>query len=393
MAVTTRVGTPTLDEVVARAEALLPRLRERARTAEVERHVPTETVQELLDAGLFRVLQPARYGGYELDYGRTQVELCHVLGQACGSTAWVQCVVACHAWCLAMFPPEAQDAVWGRDQDTLIASAFAFKTGRGRPVEGGYHVEGEWQFSSGSHICQWIVLGTPIYEEGAERPSRVIWALLPRQDWEILDTWYAAGLKASATNDIRVAGASVPSEFTLEISQCDGRPTPGSAINPSPMYRLPVWPVFPYNISTPALGVARGALDAYVQYMGARPERANMIQRQLRIGESAAEIDAALALLRSDSAELSTAIQTGQPLSPELLAKARRDTSFAVQLCVRAVDRLAAVVGAHGMLEDTPVQRAFRDVHAIGNHAANSFDVTTVAYARHALGLPPVAAF
>ena len=126
MAVTTRVGAPTLDEVVARAEALLPRLRERARTAEVERHVPTETVQELRDAGLFRVLQPASYGGYELDYGRTQVELCHVLGQACGSTAWVQCVVACHAWCLAMFPPAAQEAVWGRDQDTLIASAFGF---------------------------------------------------------------------------------------------------------------------------------------------------------------------------------------------------------------------------------------------------------------------------
>src|SRR5689334_20524628 len=180
MAVTTRVGTPTLDEVVARAEALLPRLRERARTAEVERHVPTETVQELRDAGLFRVLQPASYGGYELDYGRTQVELCHVLGQACGSTAWVQCVVACHAWCLAMFPPEAQEAVWGQDQDTLIASAFAFKTGRGRPVEGGYRVEGEWQFSSGSDICEWIILGTPIFEEGAERPSKVIWALLRR---------------------------------------------------------------------------------------------------------------------------------------------------------------------------------------------------------------------
>lgn len=393
MAVTTRVGTPTLDEVVARAEALLPRLRERARTAEVERHVPRQTVDELRDAGLFRVLQPASYGGYELDYGRTQVELCHVLGRACGSTAWVQCVVACHAWCLAMFPPEAQDAVWGQDHDTLIASAFAFKTGRGRPVEGGYRVEGEWQFSSGSDICQWIILGTPIYEDGAERPSRVIWALLPHKDWEILDTWYAAGLKASATNDIRVAGAFVPTEFTLDTSLCDGRPTPGSAINPSPMYRLPVWPVFPYNVSTPALGVARGALEAYVEYMGARPDRANMVQRQLRIGESAAEVDAALALLRADCDELSEVIRTGQPLSPDFQAKARRDTSFAVQLCVRAVDRLTAVVGARGMLEDTPVQRAFRDVHAIANHAANSFDVTTVVYARHALGLPPIPAF
>src|SRR5437588_12200556 len=117
VAVTTIRGslnTPTLGDVVTRAEALVPRLRERARKAEELRRVPDETIQDFLDAGLFRVLQPKRWGGYELDYGRTQVELCGVLGRGCGSSAWVQCVVACHAWCLGMFPDAAQDAVWGR---------------------------------------------------------------------------------------------------------------------------------------------------------------------------------------------------------------------------------------------------------------------------------------
>ena len=135
MAVSTQAATPTIAEMVERAKTLLPRLRERADQAERLRHVPDETIQEFLDAGLFRVLQPKRWGGYELDYGRTQVELCNVLGQACGSSAWVQSVVACHAWCLAMFESEAQDAVWSRDSDTLVASAFAFASGRGRPVE------------------------------------------------------------------------------------------------------------------------------------------------------------------------------------------------------------------------------------------------------------------
>ena len=381
--------TPSLSEMVERASALVPALRARAVQTESLRRIPDETIQDFLDAGLFRVLQPRRWGGFELDYGRTQTELCNVLGRACGSSAWVQCVLACHAWCLAMFSPEAQEAVWGSSPDTLIASAFAFKTGRGRPVEGGYFVEGEWQFSSGSNACQWIILGTPIFDEASDKPSRVIWTLLPRRDWEVLDVWYAAGLRGSASNDIRVAGAFVPHELTLDTSQCDGRPTPGSAINPSYNYRLPLWSVFPYNVTTPALGIARGAIDAYVAYMGSRPERANMVQRQLRISESGAEVDAAEALWLSNAATLERLGPTGGPWPQLLLAKFRRDLAYATMLCTRAVDRLAVAVGAHGMLEDTPVQRAFRDVHAVANHGANNWDLQAIPYAREVLGLPP----
>jgi len=114
MAVTVPARDVTLDDVLKRAEELVPRVRERASRTEQLRRVPDETMQEFLDAGLFRVLQPKRWGGFELNYGRTQTELCNVLGRACGSSAWVQCVVACHARCLAMFPPDAQDAVWAR---------------------------------------------------------------------------------------------------------------------------------------------------------------------------------------------------------------------------------------------------------------------------------------
>jgi 3-hydroxy-9,10-secoandrosta-1,3,5(10)-triene-9,17-dione monooxygenase len=386
VAVRSPVETPTLTELVERAKALLSPLRERALEAETLRRVPDQTVQDFLDAGLFRILQPKRWGGYELDYGRTQTELCSVLGQACGSSAWVQCVIACHAWCLAMFPADAQDAVWSADQDTLVASAFAFSTGRGRPVEGGYFVEGQWQFSSGSNICQWIILGTPIFD-GDGPPKKTLWCLLPRPEWEVVDTWYAAGLKGSASNDIRVPGVFVPSNFTVNPAEFDGRPTPGSASNPGYIYQLPLWSVFPYNVSTPALGIARGAINAYVEYLGSRPERANLVQRQLRIAESAAEVDAAEALWLSDAAELERLGPSGGPWPPLLLAKIRRDLAYATMLCVRAVDRLANAVGAHGMLEDTPIQRAFRDVHAVANHGANNWDLTAVPYARERLGL------
>ena len=386
-----KAGDVTLEQVLERAQSLLPGLRERATRTEQLRRVPDETLQELLDAGLFRVLQPKRWGGFELNYGRTQTELCNVLGRACGSSAWVQCVVACHAWCLAMFPAEAQEAVWGRDPDALIASAFAFTTGRGRPVEGGYFIEGKWQFSSGSHACKWIILGTPIFD-GDGPAVKNLWCLVERPNWEVLDTWYAAGLKGSASNDIQVAGAFVPEAFTLNTSECDGRPTPGSAINPGYNYRLPLWSVFPYNVSTPALGIARGAIEAYVEYTRARPERANMPQRQLRISESAAEVDAAQALWLSNATILEQVGPAGGPWPAALQAKLRRDLAYSTMLCTRAVDRLANAVGAHGMLEDTPMQRAFRDVHAVANHGANNWDVQAVPYAREVLGLTPAQA-
>jgi 3-hydroxy-9,10-secoandrosta-1,3,5(10)-triene-9,17-dione monooxygenase len=379
----------TLEDVVQRAEALGPRLRARAAQTEQLRHVPEETMHDFLDAGLFRVLQPKSWGGFELNYGRTQTELCNVLGRACGSSAWVQCVVACHAWCLAMFPPEAQEAVWGHEPNTLVASAFAFTTGRGRPVEGGYYIEGDWQFSSGSNACDWIILGTPIFE-GDGPPVKSLWCLVQRPNWEVVDTWYAAGLKGSASNDIHVKGAFIPEVCTLNTGECDGRPTPGSAINPGYNYRLPLWSVFPYNVSTPALGIARGAIEAYVEYMRARPDRANMAQRQLRISESAAEVDAAEALWLSNAATLERIGPATGPWLPEFQAKLRRDLAYSTMLCTRAVDRLASTVGAHGMLEDTPIQRAFRDVHAVANHGANNWDLQAVPYAREVLGLPPI---
>jgi 3-hydroxy-9,10-secoandrosta-1,3,5(10)-triene-9,17-dione monooxygenase len=390
---TTAVRPVTLEDLLERAEALIPRLRERAREAEELRRLPDKTFQEFMEAGLFKVFQPARFGGFELDYGRTQVELCNVLGQGCGSSAWVQCVIACHAWCLGMFPPEAQDAIWGTDRDALIASSFSPRTGRGRPTQGGYYVEGDWQFSSGSNLCGWAVLGTPIFEEDGAPPARMIWTVLPKSEWEVVDVWHAAGLKGTASNDIHVAGAFVPEAFTLDTGLCDGRPTPGSAVNSAYIYRLPLWPIFPFNVSTPVLGIARGALQAYIEYTASRPDRANMPQRQMRIAESACEIDAALALLRSNAEYLSSCIRLGRTPDPAFLSRSSRDTSYAVKLCVQAIERLVVAVGAHGMLDDNPIQRAARDAHAVSNHLANSFDNAGVVYARHVLGLPPIPRF
>ncbi len=374
----------TLEEVAGRATELLPRLRERAALTEQLRRIPDDTIQDLRDAGLFKVLQPARYGGYELDYGPTQVALSGILGRACGSTAWVQSVVACHAWCVGMFGQEAQDTVWAGGDDVLIGSAFAPRDGAGERVDGGYVLRGTWQFSSGSAACSWMIIGVAMAGAG---PQQRLWCLLHRAQWEPVDTWFAAGLRGSGSGDVHVDEAFVPDAFSLDISQLDGRPSPGSAVNPGYIYRIPLWPTFPYNVTAPALGIARGAIEAFSEQHASRPDRASMPQRQLKVSLSAAEVDAAEALLLSDAAVLKRTSSAGQIPDARFVAKLKRDLSFAVMMCSQAVERLATSVGAHGIEEGNPVNRASRDMHGIANHAANSWDTAGLAFGQVSFGL------
>ena len=124
-----RAVPPRFEELLARAEALIPVLRERAPRAEQLRRLPDETIADLHSSGLFRILQPARVGGSELPY-RALYELTAVIGQGCGSTSWVLANLAAHHWLLGMWHPEAQHEIWGESPDSLISSALIFARGR-----------------------------------------------------------------------------------------------------------------------------------------------------------------------------------------------------------------------------------------------------------------------
>ena len=141
-------GTEDYAAMVARARALIPRLRDRASKTEELRRLPPETERDLHDAGLFRIVQPKRVGGSELDYVAL-IDCADALGQADASVAWNFANLASHHWMLGMFDRQAQDAVWDKDANALIASSFIFPAGRARKVDGGYVLNGHWPFSSG----------------------------------------------------------------------------------------------------------------------------------------------------------------------------------------------------------------------------------------------------
>ncbi|HZS01038.1 MAG TPA: acyl-CoA dehydrogenase family protein [Chloroflexota bacterium] len=380
------VTVPSVEELAARAEALLPRLRERAARAEELRRVPDETIAEFREAGFFRLFQPARYGGYELDYGPVQLALGSVLGRACGSSAWVQSVVACHAWLLGMFPLAAQDAVWGEDPETLLSTAISMQTGIARPVAGGYEVTGHWEFSSGVDAVQWVMVFVPV--EAAAGPPPMRCCVLPRADWQIVDNWYATGLRGTGSKDVVIEGAFVPEERAVGLDLLGSGRGPGGALpDAAYIYRLPLFPVFPYNLVGPALGIARGAVEEYVAQTMARPDRLNLATRHLRIAESAAEVDAAEALLRADATEITRLGAASESIPLETCVRWLRNLAFAAVLCQRAADRLATAASAHSVLEPSPLQRASRDLHAIVSHVGVCWDQLGVSYGRVRVGL------
>ncbi|MBR0814936.1 acyl-CoA dehydrogenase family protein [Bradyrhizobium diazoefficiens] len=379
--------------MIAKAAALLPRLRERAARTEELRHLPSETERDLHDGGLFRMLQPARIGGAELDYVAL-VDCAELLGQADASVAWNLANLASHHWMLGMFEHKAQDLVWGRDPDALIASSFIFPAGRATKVEGGYRLHGSWPFSSGVASCDWNMLASVVYSDDEADGIEYRIFLLPKADYKVLDTWNVAGLRGTGSCDVEVRDAFVADHMTVAVGDLSGGPTPGSKINPNPLYALPVFSLFPYVLSGVALGNAQACLDDYTEVARHRISTYNRAKlsdfqsTQIKIAEASAKIDAARLIMRSACLDAMEDARRGHVPDMAKKTRYRRDGSFSVNLCTDAVSMLFAASGARGLFTTGVLQRQFRDAHAINSHLAFNFDAAGTNYGRVALGLP-----
>jgi 3-hydroxy-9,10-secoandrosta-1,3,5(10)-triene-9,17-dione monooxygenase len=379
--------------MIARAESLIPRLCDRAARTEELRRLPPETERELHDAGLLRIVQPKRVGGSEFDYVAL-VDCADMLGRADASVAWNFANLASHHWMLGMFDSRAQDLVWNRDADALIASSFIFPAGRARKVDGGYVLRGSWPFSSGVDSSEWNMLASVVWSEDEADGIEYRIFLLNKSDYRILDTWNATGLRGTGSNDVEVADAFVAEPMTVAVSDLAGGPTPGSAVNPNALYALPVFSLFPYVLSGVALGNAQACLDDYVEVAQHRASTYNRAKigdlqsTQIKIAEASAKIDAARLIMRSTCIEAMADARGGH--IPDIAAKTRlrRDGAYSVNLCTEAVSLLFSASGARGLSTAGALQRQFRDAHAINSHLAFNFDAAGTNYGRVALGLP-----
>jgi 3-hydroxy-9,10-secoandrosta-1,3,5(10)-triene-9,17-dione monooxygenase len=383
----------TPEAYLDRARALLPTLRERAVYAEQLRRLPDETVKEFQEAGLFRALQPQRYGGYELDPGtfyRAVIEL----GTVCGSSAWLLGVVGIHSWQLGLFHPQAQDDVWHEDTSTLLSTSLA-PTGTVERVDGGFRLHGRWSFSSGCDFCQWAVLGGLVPPQCEGEPPEACTFLVPRRDYTIDDNWYVMGLCGTGSKDIVVEEAFVPAYRTLTYVDMFHLRYPGTAVNDAPLYRLPFGSVFPYAIATPAIGAARGALHTFrdqAQLRVSVRDNARVAEDpflQFRLAEAAAEVDAGQDRALRNFEEMMRLARAGQEIPLAYRARYRWDAAKVVDWSIQAVDRLLEASGGRVVFLNNPIQRAWRDVHAMRAHVGNNPEKAAAVFGRSEFGLPP----
>lgn len=384
---------PSFDELRERAEALVPVLRERAAKTEALRRIPDETIADLHRSGLFRMMQPARVGGSELPYNAI-VEIAGIIGRGCGSTAWVLNNLASHAWMIGYWPKEAQDEIWGPSPDALIGSAFIFPGGRARKVKGGYRLHGRWPFSSGIDASAWNMIAAVVPDEQTGASEYRVF-LLPASDYTVVDTWYVSGLAGTGSKDVVVNDVFVPKYRTLPTEAGRGGASPGSAVNPSPLFRLPWFALFGFVIAGVSLGIAKGAIEQYVlatrTKLGTYTGRslADFSTMQVHVAEAGALIDAAEAVMLKDCAEAMRYAEAGTVPPMEDKVRWRRDGAYAARMCTKAVDIIFAAAGGGAIYESNPLQRAFRDIHAANGHFGVNWDANGINYGRVALGLPP----
>ena len=383
----------SVHNLLARARALAPTLRERSLATNKAGRIPDETIKDLWDSKLNYLLRPKKFGGPAVRPDEA-FQVGFELGRGDGSAAWVWSVMLIHDLFVAHFPEAFQQEYWGKDR-TLSASSF-LPHGKPTPANGGIRVSGKWSFCSGVDNADWLFLGVFFGPPSGDSPMPDIrYVMVPKGDYKIIDDWDVMGLRGTGSNSVVIDDKFVPDHRIVSHKEMSDATSPGAKLHAEPVYRTPIWSFVPFTISAPACGVAQGALDAFIDEMKVRDDSfahsplAKKPGMHARVAEASAMIDAGDLLYKRSYRETIDKVVAGEVPSLEFRARSRRDQGFCVKLAKAAVGLLIDAGGGRGLYESNHVQRSFRDLQAMSGHIVASWDVVAYSYGQMALGGPP----
>jgi alkylation response protein AidB-like acyl-CoA dehydrogenase len=372
---------PTVEELMARARALVPVLQERAARCEDQRRVPEETVEDFQRAGLLRLSQPARFGGYEMGWD-TLCDLADVLAPADGAQAWLQHIFADHTVLVATFPAQAQDEVWGKNHNT-ITSASIDPVGRATRVDGGFLYSGRHGFSSGIDYASWLICAGFIAEkDGLDGPH---FFLVPKSDVEVIDDWETMALEGTGSKSFVITDKFIPAHRFLDGRLSRSGTGPGTAINKAAVYRAPRFGgTAAAGFSALAVGMARGVLAEWLAMTGPRTSRGVAVgsqqATQIIAARAAAEIDAAYALYQSTVQGGMRKLEAGGNESSAERLTGRRNIAFACQLALKAGTRLFNAGGGRALYLKGAMQRQYRNMLGAVAHRGVAWEPSATEY-------------
>jgi 3-hydroxy-9,10-secoandrosta-1,3,5(10)-triene-9,17-dione monooxygenase len=379
--------------MAARATDLVPGLKTRAGEANRLRRMPDANLEAMRAAGLTRILQPARCGGLELSL-HDHLDAVAAIAEGCGSTGWCLGVYHAHEWLMGLFGQQAQDDVYSGKPDALVGAVLVPK-GVTEWLPRGFRVSGTWGFCSGVHHSDWAILGAMAVHPSTGREETAL-MLVPRADFAVKEDWVVTGLSGTGSNSVVVEGAVVPEHRVLWMAEAGEGRAPGAALHASSLYRSAMVPALALFISSPALGMARHALRAFVDRLPGRvvaytfgEKQRDMAITHIQLAEVATRIDTAHTILHAMIDEIEHHAAAGKEMPMVRRAKARMDCAYAVRLCLDAVETLHYASGGSALAETNEIQLAARDIRAANMHGVLHLETTQEMYGRVLLGLPP----
>ena len=385
--------------MVARADALRPQLRDEQAETEARGYYSEGLHEEFRRAGLYRMLQPRRFGGYEFDVP-TFARAIMSVARGCPSSGWCLCLAAAHVLQMAsLFSEQAQVDAFGSDGE-FRAPSRGTPLGTAVPVEDGWLVNGTWDYCSGAPYATHFM---PVALEDRTDPPSIVLGLVPREQWTMLDDWGdVLGMRGSGSHSITVDNAVVPEHFVvrenlLDVDVSEG--TPGLDLHGNPMYAGRTLGFFYVEIVAIVVGTARAALDEYEEIIRAKKTytppfvlRYQSHEFQRPFGLALAMIDAAEAVVLHSAERYMEfcrrGVEGGEPFSSLEDMRLYASQQQAMKLAWEATDLLFRTAGSTAGKDGARMQRYFRDLGMARTQFAAQYERAGEWLARDYLGIP-----
>lgn len=369
-------GIPDDDELIARAQRLIPILRERQEECEALGRVPDETIADFRAAGLLKVLQPREYGGY----GRTPLSLMRVLrevARGCPSSGWVLMVLGIHQYEVPIFGEQAARDIWGEDNTQIISSSYV-PFGTVQHADGGFVLNGRWNFSSGCDHCQWALLGGLLPAKGGDGAPEPAVFLVPRSNYAIdSNSWSVFGLQGTGSKSLLLDQVFVPHHRVH--SQRDAFEMKHFA-RVEPAYRFPFGTMLSLSLVSAIIGMAQGARDMLLQQIEGRKGAWSGVKTtenpgvRLRLARVDSIIGSAIAMVEFRMMEMQEHLDRDEPVPVALRTQTIFDAAQIGNQCLDVVLSLYKMSGGSGTSRRSPIQRYLRDILAATNHIVMNAD-------------------
>ena len=345
-----------------KAKGLLRLVREHADESETQRYLKSEVARAFAQKGLFRIAAPLDFFGSEAD-PVTQIETIETVAYVDGSAAWNLMIGIETFGLIAPGFIHCRELI--EDQSVIMCSSTA-STGRADKVQGGYRVTGRWGFCSGCHNSDLFGATVFIYEDGEKDKSGHQYLVVPKPEFEIVDTWHSSGLCGSGSHDVVLEDVFVPEERLVAPL--------GKVLHQSPLLRMPFRSRLCYNKVAIALGLARSALDCFVQLAEGKVPRFTSKSLKHRgwaqraIAESEVRVRCARALMIELVELMWEKARFNQTVSDKEAAIFQLACSDAVRSCIASVHQLVEAAGTTASQKGHPLERTARDIQVVGQH-------------------------